>query len=580
MRRFFFKHPKMLLMEIDPSSTDSIPQGKTHIYREATKKDIEELIQLYPPDFGISTKRTVKKCIRKRFADEVPCYVCEQNNNIVGFVWFPDWPEDYPMFAAPLAKEVCNLFTVPSCRGQGIARELILFGLRCCYNKGVKAVYSRIYLSRMSSIAAHLRIGFRPISIIQGDNRVWTGKYRTIISNNYPNSHGILEQAPLAIIFGDDSPNTLAIARGLGRIGVYVIQIAQTCNDLTRHSRFINESYIIHKRDNTTIFKFFEIITRRFKSTPIIYITNEKHLPILVQLKKKFNGKLRFIGNPESLLPWISKEKQAELASQVGFSIPASFTIQKQCDIKKLTSMRYPIICKPESSHSLGFDEKVRIFSSFEEAESFLANCFTDETNILAQEYIEGNDTNVLFYLVLCGKNGHIISDLTGKKLLQTPPQSGLMTIGVLEENAEFQNLARLFFQNLNIPGIFGLEAKIKETNQGLYFIEANLRSEGISSITDSIEIPLIAMSFFLATNRESTIPKHTINKIGLWVWEWESLVLGIRKYLFRIDKWIINIFRIMSMRRSYAIWAADDPMPFIVGIRNYIKKKISVAGT
>ena len=180
-------------------------------------------------------------------------------------------------------------------------------------------------------------------------------------------------------------------------------------------------------------------------------------------------------------------------ASEHGLSVPKSKLVNNAVDMDFIEQeFDFPVIIKPVSTRSedkLGFKTKICERDDFR---SYTNSFVENGHHFLCQEYIQGNDNSVWFYLFVRSHSGKVL-DVMGVKTLQSPPGNGIMAIGETQENPELMRICRDFLSRIDYEGIGGLE--FKYFNGKYYFIEMNIRTEAIVAISD-VGLPLSLIAY------------------------------------------------------------------------------------
>ncbi len=92
-----------------------------------------------------------------------PCYVCEEDGEILGYCYAHPWKER----AAYLHTWETTVYIArPHC-GKGIGRHLMETLIDACRNEGCHALIACITGGNTASIALHQRLGFRQVSLFK-----------------------------------------------------------------------------------------------------------------------------------------------------------------------------------------------------------------------------------------------------------------------------------------------------------------------------------------------------------------------------------------------------------------------------
>jgi predicted ATP-grasp superfamily ATP-dependent carboligase len=182
---------------------------------------------------------------------------------------------------------------------------------------------------------------------------------------------------------------------------------------------------------------------------------------------------------------------------------------------------------------------------------------------LILQEWIPGNDQQVYFGLAYFSREGVPLGIMTGRKLRQYPSLTGVTS---LAESIEHQKVSELTLEILKTAGCRGLcsvEFKLNPIDNSFQITEPTVGrvdlQEGISTHA-GLDLPFIAYQDAIGISQSG----KTDFKTGLkWInepFEFNTLITRIRG-----DRnGIVKFFFPYRGHLSFALFARDDPMPFI----------------
>jgi predicted ATP-grasp superfamily ATP-dependent carboligase len=195
-----------------------------------------------------------------------------------------------------------------------------------------------------------------------------------------------------------------------------------------------------------------------------------------------------------------SKAKFHAFAQKHRFPVPRSVVLESLADVQYLAQLRYPCVLKPDDKRQVLRGEKERAVrvDTLREARETAIRLLGSPGGLVAQEWIEGPDSNIHFTLFYRGKSGKVISMFTGRKLLSSPPGVGNTAICVAAPDARevLEPLTRAFIDKAGFDGMGSIEYKWDDNYQQFVMVEPTVGrtdwQEEIATLC-GVNIPLAA---------------------------------------------------------------------------------------
>ncbi len=198
---------------------------------------------------------------------------------------------------------------------------------------------------------------------------------------------------------------------------------------------------------------------------PVLFLTQEETVKSVSHHRERLASHYRFMlpekATVEALL---HKEGFQRLAEKYGAAIPPLVHIKSLLDLPALDTLRYPIVVKPGARHAEyghRFKKAYRI-ESVEEATDLLRRVLAVAPDVVAQEWIEGPDTNIYFCLQYLNRQARPLATFTGRKIRSWPPQVGgtASCTAAPEAHDELSRLTAQFFRDAGVAGMASMEYK------------------------------------------------------------------------------------------------------------------------
>ncbi|NML30771.1 carboxylate--amine ligase [Paraburkholderia sp. G-4-1-8] len=240
---------------------------------------------------------------------------------------------------------------------------------------------------------------------------------------------------------------------------------------------------------------------KRFDCPPVLILTDEDAVHAVSEnrdaLARWFHFRLPVDDTVKMLS---SKARFHEFAQRHQFPVPRSVVLDQLGDIGRLAELRYPCVLKPDDKRNVLRGEKeraVRVETLADARDRAIAMLATPG-GIIAQEWIEGPDSNIHFTLFYRGRGGHMVSMFTGRKVLSSPPGVGNTAICVAAPEARelLEPLTRSFAEQAGFEGMGSIEYKWDDNYKEFVMVEPTVGrtdwQEEIATLC-GVNIPLAA---------------------------------------------------------------------------------------
>lgn len=190
---------------------------------------------------------------------------------------------------------------------------------------------------------------------------------------------------------------------------------------------------------------------------------------------------------------WMDKEQQLAVAQRSGLSVPYSekYNLLQENDYSKV---QYPVLIKPEIATEASKDA-FRICHNAKELKCALHEVKNMCANVLIQEYIK-HEHEYLMYGASLGED--IIIPGGDFKLMTCSDVNnmGMQVFGYVSAKhpAQFKDIeaVKQMVRNMKYEGLFSVELML--TKDKYYFLEINMRNDGLSYMTTQAGVNLPAI--------------------------------------------------------------------------------------
>ncbi|MCG7495335.1 hypothetical protein MHO82_00490 [Vibrio sp. Of7-15] len=305
---------------------------------------------------------------------------------------------------------------------------------------------------------------------------------------------------------------------------------------------------------------------------PILLPTEELCVTLLSQhleeLKKYFIVDLIPSQDVERLQ---SKQGIQELAEQANSPIPRSITIESLSDLASLEQLEFPCIFKPlkqNPEYGRRFKKGYKV-NSLGEISELYKEIHSVNPEMIAQEWINGGDSDIYFYLCFIARSGEEVTSFCGRKLRSWPVGVGgtASCTASPERHEELQKLTIEFCEKTGFTGLIGMEYKWDPIKKQFYIIEPTVgRTDFQHEVATLSGVNFLQeIGYFFG---KCTKPERYSKKV---VWR-ESYA----------DKMALSTGNFIEEGKGYsyfdALFRISDPMPLISTITKKIGRKLKLS--
>lgn len=382
---------------------------------------------------------------------------------------------------------------------------------------------------------------------------------------------------PTAVVIGI-SINSLSIIRSLGRKYINVIAIHHNNTDYVAKSRYCRVVYC-KKLYGKILVKKLISIGKSTKKEKVLFCTSDMSVLTVSKYRELLKEYYKFVLPPDFTVKMLMNKKLFyKFASKNNFNVPKTFFVSDKRDIDRIGNATcYPCLIKPEYRDNnwdmnVSKIDKILYVKSKNEYFRCIGNINILNNPLIVQEWVEGTDKDVFYCLTYINRNHEPIAVFTGKKIRQFPVLTGSTSIA---ESLWVPQIAEESLKLLRASGCIGIcsvEFKYSKRYNVFYVTEPTVgrtdTQEG-SSIESGLDIPYIAFLDALGHDPE---PLTSFREGIKWINEPEDYN-SVRAYLKNKKISFIKLIASYRGKRTYALKAMDDPLPFIAFLYEKLKK-------
>jgi len=359
---------------------------------------------------------------------------------------------------------------------------------------------------------------------------------------------------PAVVCVGESGINGLATVRALGRRGVPVRVVSlRSSPQIASASRYcrgftpVADLSVLHEA------------LLQLDAGAIVYVDNDPMLKALAPHAAALAARFALVDEIGDAARLTDKDFQMRLARQVGIAVPRSWPGGDLPAIK--TQKR--LIAKP-AARRLGF--KALIAANPAELASMLRARGAAPADVLVQEYVEGEDSQIYAGLCYRARSSGQCFVLSARKLRQTQPGAGVMAVGQVVDAPHVREMTRRLAKAAGARGVLSTEFKLDARDGRWYFIEWNPRPAYFQSIGWKAGFDLAWLAYCDRADPAALAGMETTFSGSHY---WVNLK-GDLMHLSKAPRLALDLktWRPYLGRREWAVFAPDDPAPWRKALR------------
>ncbi len=380
----------------------------------------------------------------------------------------------------------------------------------------------------------------------------------------------------------------LAVSRSLGRNNINVFGL-DFKKDIGFYSRYIKADICPHPlKEEKNFLNFIIEFGKKFNQKPVLFITSDDFLISVSRNRKKLFPFFLFNLPEQDIIESIAdKYKQYLLAKNSDIPVPNTFYLQSIKDVENIVNgIKFPVFIKAKEVNSwrevISGSQKGYLIQDKEELLKQYKILFKRNVPAIAQEVIQGPDTNHFKFCAYISQQGEFLATFMLKKIRQNPIHFGVGASVESIFNSELENIGEKFFKNIKFRGVGSAEFKLDEKDGQLKLIELNPRYWQQNALADKcgINFPLIN---YLDLTEQHPLPQNDFQTEIKWVNIWmdfDSFIEYKKEKSLTFKEWLQSL----KGEKVFSDFSADDIIPGFYEIRfgtrliyipKYLLKKI-----
>lgn len=268
-----------------------------------------------------------------------------------------------------------------------------------------------------------------------------------------------------ALILGSGL-NGLGVARSLGRTGVPVYLADTDTRRAELRTRYARPLKLAALNGDALLRDLSELGKTQFaEQRPVLVLTQEQTVRTVASAQDVLRPLFRFLlPHKETLDSLMHKEGFARVATQAGLRMPRTAHVRHRADMEAALTLTFPVVIKP-AFHAPQYERMFRKAYRVDErvqAQALLDRILPVLADVIVQEWVPGNDSDIYFCLQQLSENGTAEASFVGRKIRSWPPNVG-GTACCTSAGSDADGLAETterFFRQAGMCGLASMEYK------------------------------------------------------------------------------------------------------------------------
>jgi predicted ATP-grasp superfamily ATP-dependent carboligase/ubiquinone/menaquinone biosynthesis C-methylase UbiE len=261
-----------------------------------------------------------------------------------------------------------------------------------------------------------------------------------------------------------DHYGALGVFRSLGRLGVAVYGLHRSDDALALQSRYARGHFVwdLDVEPARASVERLLAIARQLGDRPVLLPTNDETALFVAAHAEALRPAYRFQENSIDLVERLYNKRSMYLLARE-LDIPTAETIFPRSidDVRAFAAFaRFPVMLKGSDGIVLSRRSGLKMAIVRDAAELLEAYRRLEDPSrpdLMLQEYIPGGEDAQWMYNGYFDERSECLFGITGRKLRQTPPYTGMTSLGVCLRNDEVERLTRRFMKAIGYRGILDI---------------------------------------------------------------------------------------------------------------------------
>jgi D-aspartate ligase len=401
----------------------------------------------------------------------------------------------------------------------------------------------------------------------------------------------------------------IGIARNLDGLGVDVFGLSAEPDAPGVRSRFLRDVYTVpNSRDEPrALSERLMEIRQEHALAPVIFPTRDADVLFLHEYADLLSGHYCLPPSRDAARLLMDKLLLAALAHECDIAVPKTALCSSEVDLEQAAAeFAFPLVIKPrmaEEWRSRGAWEKVGARKAIPvdtpaELRDEYRKVAAVSREVLLQEYVAGEDSDIVVCCCCIGRDGRWLGHFTGKKLRQNPPLFGTGCLVEATPVPEIIEPSRHLLEACRYSGLAEVEFKHDRASGRFVLIEVNPRHWDQHELGRLVGVNLtrIAYEDWIGLVPEPCLPDVYTARRPRWIAEQEALYLIARNTARKLaaarargatiasqagilKAAVAEAFDIFcSKPRLFSILSSRDPIPGLIFCSRLFRETVRLA--
>ena len=278
-----------------------------------------------------------------------------------------------------------------------------------------------------------------------------------------------------AVVIGGEL-NGLGVVRSVARQRIPIIAVDTQSSRAALWSRYAR-SRVIRSFTGEEFVEDMVRLAREFDCPPVLLLTAEDAVHTVSENRDELSKWFRFrLPADENVKLLSSKAKFHDFALQHHFPVPRTAILENKSDLGLLDQLGFPCVLKPDDKRNVltGHKERAVRVSSLCDARKRASAMLSTPGGVVAQEWIDGPESNIYFTLFYRGAGGRVVGIFTGRKISCYPHDVGSTAICVAapEAREQLEPMTLAFAERAGFDGMGSMEYKWDDNHNEFIMVE------------------------------------------------------------------------------------------------------------
>lgn len=365
----------------------------------------------------------------------------------------------------------------------------------------------------------------------------------------------------------------LGIARSLGERGIPVIGLTAQHGIYGNYTRYAKIEVCPDSRNEPQkLLAFLLRLGERIGRQGVVFPTRDDDVVFLDRFRDELAPYYTLVIPPSpALVVCLDKWQTYLCARQAEVPTPKCWLIESYADLDRiLHNATYPCVLKPLAAHhwrqghnwEIVGERKAIAIHSPGELRAEYATIARADNRALLQELVPGADDCLVVTACYIDRNGRWAGAFNAQKLIQEPVGFGTGCVVQTVHRPELFGPTLRLLQQMNFSGIAEVEYKWDESGHCYKLIEVNPRPWDQHGLGRVCGVDLMRLAY----SDHAGLPTPDMQtQAGTWKWiADDGFVTTALRCITKRDGRFRALFRAARGKRTYGIWLAKDPLPFL----------------